>query len=267
MPPYISSRAYIQWLPDPPSEPTSTIVLTSSQRRFVDIRVIADDTPGSKPINSSHVEWSFAGHSTSCVIDGKTHTQWHHWIDSKTSTAEDVVDKGEMLPEDSEGLALEKGSMVNPATGRMTEYVEAWRDVDVEVLPPLDEDGTRECLERLRERGVAVEVGKSGARGERSAASRLCLVMQHENVARKSRGMVVRLGNVCQGVARIGDDFALERWKWTTETGWRKTRSSGDLDMPCDVLSMLGHAIDTDTTVRFGDGDDMTWRCVEAERF
>lgn len=275
MPPYISSRAYIQWLPDPPSEPTSTLVLTSSQRGFVDIRVIADDTPGSKPINPSHVEWSFAGHSTSCVVDGKTHTQWHHWIDSKTQTPEDVVDKGEMLPEDSEGLALEKGSMVNPITGRMTEYVEAWRDVDVGVVPSIGEEVIKEFSEKLRERGVVVDGGKSRAGGENSglmggegsAASRLSLVMQHEDVSRSSRGMVVRLGHLCQGVARMGDEFALDRWEWTAEAGWRKTRSSGNLDMPCDVLNMLGDLVDTDSTVRYGDDEAMVWRCIEAEKF
>lgn len=275
MPPYISSRAYIQWLPDPPSEPTSTLVLTSSQRRFVDIRVIANDTPGPKAANPSHVEWSFAGHSTSFTTNNKTHTQWHHWIDSTTTTPEDVVDKGEMLPEDSEGLALEKGSMVNPATGRLTEYLEAWRDVDVGIVPFLGEEVIKNFSETLFKRGVVVEGEKSQAGGENSgvssgsanAASRLSLVMQHENVVRKSRGMVVRLGHVCQGVARMGENFALERWEWTTTTGWRKIRSSGTLDIPCDVLNMLGQTIDTDTTVKYGNGVDMIWKCVEAERF
>ena len=89
MPPYISTRAFIQWLPDQPSEPTSTVVLTSSQRHFVDIRVLADQA-----VDPAHVEWAFAGRSTSKVVDGKTLSQWHHWIDSKTTKPEEVVDKG-----------------------------------------------------------------------------------------------------------------------------------------------------------------------------
>ncbi len=36
----ISIREYIRWLPDASEEPTSTIVLTTPERRFVDIRVL-----------------------------------------------------------------------------------------------------------------------------------------------------------------------------------------------------------------------------------
>jgi hypothetical protein len=36
----ISIRKHIRWLPDEASEPTSTIVLTSRQKRFVDIRLL-----------------------------------------------------------------------------------------------------------------------------------------------------------------------------------------------------------------------------------
>jgi hypothetical protein len=41
----ISVREYIRWLPDEPSEPTSTIVLTTPERRFVDIRVLKESSP------------------------------------------------------------------------------------------------------------------------------------------------------------------------------------------------------------------------------
>jgi hypothetical protein len=40
MPPSISIREWIKWLPNPESEPTSTLVLTSTGKRFVDIRVL-----------------------------------------------------------------------------------------------------------------------------------------------------------------------------------------------------------------------------------
>jgi hypothetical protein len=36
----ISFRKFIRWLPDEASEPTSTLVLTSPEKRFVDIRVL-----------------------------------------------------------------------------------------------------------------------------------------------------------------------------------------------------------------------------------
>ena len=270
MPPYISTRAFIQWLPDEPSEPTSTQVLTSSQRCFVDIRVPAD--PPLEGVNPAHVEWAFAGHSTSNVVDGKTLSQWHHWVDSKTVKPEEVVDKGEMLPEDDSGLALEKGEMVNPATGRLTEYVEGWRDVNIGVVPKPGEGVVRKFCEELRERGVTVDglrAGSVGGGGRRAteASSRLSVVLQHEDAARRSRAVAIRLGHMCQGVMRVGDDFAHERWEWSQGDGWRQTSVSGKLSMPCDILTILAEQISTDSTIRYGNEDDPKWQCVEAERF
>lgn len=39
----ISFRKFIRWLPEEASEPTSTLVLTSPEKRFVDIRVLLAD--------------------------------------------------------------------------------------------------------------------------------------------------------------------------------------------------------------------------------
>jgi hypothetical protein len=41
----ISIREYIRWLPDERDEPTSTIVLTTPERRFVDIRILKPTAP------------------------------------------------------------------------------------------------------------------------------------------------------------------------------------------------------------------------------
>ncbi|GAB7324036.1 hypothetical protein MBLNU13_g07431t1 [Cladosporium sp. NU13] len=270
MPPYISTRAFIQWLPDDPSEPTSTQVLTSSQRRFVDIRVPAD--PALEGVNPAHVEWAFAGHSKSNVVNGKNLSQWHHWIDSKTTRPEDVVDKGEMLPEDDSGLALEKGEMVNPATGLLTEYIEGWRDGEIGVVPKPGEEVVRRFYEELRGRGVSVDGLRAGSVGggdlrATDASSRLSVVLQHEDAARGSRGMAIRLGHICQGVMRVGYDFAHERWEWSQGDGWRQTSVSGKLSMPCDILTILAEQISTDSTIKFGNVDDLRWQCVEAERF
>lgn len=40
----ISFREHIRWVPDEAGEPTSTIVLTSPQRRFVDLRILKAPT-------------------------------------------------------------------------------------------------------------------------------------------------------------------------------------------------------------------------------
>jgi hypothetical protein len=41
----ISIREYIRWLPDAPGEPTTTIVLTTPERRFVDLRILNPTSP------------------------------------------------------------------------------------------------------------------------------------------------------------------------------------------------------------------------------
>jgi len=40
MAPSIAAREYIRWLPERESEPTSTLVLTSAENRFVDVRIL-----------------------------------------------------------------------------------------------------------------------------------------------------------------------------------------------------------------------------------
>lgn len=36
----VSFREFIRWVPDEASEPTSTLVVTSPERRFVDLRIL-----------------------------------------------------------------------------------------------------------------------------------------------------------------------------------------------------------------------------------
>lgn len=273
MAPSISSRAYIQWLPDSPCEPTSTLVLTSSQRHFVDIRILKDGASTNPESKASDIDWAFAGHSTSHTANGKTLSQWHHWVDSTTLTPEKIVDKGEMLPEDADGLALEKGQMVNPATGRMTEYVEGWREVEAGVVSAIAQDVADEFVVGLLGRQGSVEGldGRGGVSEEKpsdhGSGKRVSLALRHEDAAKRSRGMAVRVGHLCQGVVRVGDEFALERWEWDTQSGWRRSAVYGSLSVPCEAMNILGDTMRTGTTVTYGDGDGFEWKCIEAERF
>lgn len=281
-PPSISTRAFIQWLPDPPSEPTSTEVLTSRERFFVDIRILKE--AGSSSL-SSHIDWAFAGRSESSKDEatGKTLARWQHTIDSRfLADPESVVDQAEMLPEDPEtGIALEKGSMVNPATGKETAYVEGWRETEVEHVPEPSRDVLEGFARDLERCGVrVVECGserKSVVGGDRdslvdrslSAQSVLaCCVLQHEHAARRSRGMVVRLGQFCQGVLRVGDEFAAERWEWKAQSGWEKVFAIGDpkMNMPCDVACyQAAQKLRAGNEIVYGPNE--TWQCVEDEQW
>jgi hypothetical protein len=268
-PPNISTRAFIQWLPDPPSEPTSTEVLTSRQKFFVDIRILKD---------FSKIDWAFAGRSESRKNEatGNTSTRWHHTVDSRFIDAESVIDQAKMLPEDPEsGIALEKGSMVNPATGRETAYVEGWRETAAKHVPEPTSNEIAAFEQELEKRGVKFIPGdldlrtlvRHGNPLEESSNSVSC-VLQHANAARQSRGTVIRVGQFCQGVLRVGDEFAAERWEWTEQGGWRKVFASGSskLNMPCDVACHLAvRKLRVGNEVVYGPGE--IWQCVEEEQW
>lgn len=208
----ISTRQHIRWGCDTPSEPTSTLVITSPGRHFVDIRVLKtayNDAPASSQTSDSSepstanqlsetsgvlplssLDWAFGGTSSSYPItqpDGSkaTHAAFLHWVDSRTTEPETIVDEGDMLPDPTDAeLTLETGRMVNPETGISTEYQELWRDQQPRFV---------------MDRGVG-----------RVAV----LVMRLHDDAKGMRGLWVRLGMNAQGVLRVGDKFTAERWQY-----------------------------------------------------
>ncbi|KAI7281654.1 hypothetical protein KC345_g3992 [Hortaea werneckii] len=258
MAPNISIRESIRWIPDAFSEPTSTLVLTSAAKRFVDIRVLKDSSPSQdgpsttegtdlKPFSA--LDWAFAGTSSSSVGspdengNAVAHCEWRHWIDNRTERPEDVVDEGKMYPiEGDDQRSLEKGRMVNPDTGRMTEYEEIWRDVDA-----------------VRISGV-VGVGGVGKEDEGKVSAVLIL----DEPEQRARGMVVRIGQYCQGVLRVKGEFSLERWEWVgEEKGWERKVRMGSLFLPCGLaMDVLG--MEEGSQVKHG---DFRWEVVELEHF
>ncbi|KAJ6440618.1 sodium/nucleoside cotransporter [Purpureocillium lavendulum] len=221
----ISIRKSIRWLPDEAGEPTSTVVLTSPARRFVDLRILKPDAGAAPDGNGpdarlplSRLDWAIAGTSSSSTTmrdDGAggqvevTHGRWTHWVDSTTRDAGGVVDEGDMVARE-DGTVLETGRMVNPATGLVTPYEEVWEDEEP-VAPPLT----------------------TTPRG-RGAAALLCVVLEVDEGGDDRQGRVVRLGGWCQGFVRRGDDIALERWRWA-DGRWQRMVRMGDLDLACAV--------------------------------
>ncbi|KAL0936985.1 uncharacterized protein CTRU02_209201 [Colletotrichum truncatum] len=239
----VSFREHIRWVPDEASEPTSTIVLTSPQRRFVDLRILKSGptTEGAaKEHYTDGLEWGIAGTSSSSLIpDGKggeiRHSRWEHWIDSRTTEPEKAGDEGDMYPQEGD-LTLEKGRMVNPATGKECDYEELWRDVEPE---------------------------RAGGRGSDDASKGPeCVVLEFEDDANKARGMVVWLGQFCQGISRVGDEVTAERWEWRRNDGWRRTVRIGEENaLPCEVLLKTGARLSIGAHVKHR---QMIWRVLES---
>jgi hypothetical protein len=92
---------------------------------------------------------------------------------------EAVADEGDMFPQ-PDGTTLEKGSMVNPATGLDTSYEELWDDQEPQPVPGLP----------------------------------LCTVLRLHDDDSRTRGLFVQLGQHAQGFLRRGNVFTAERWLW-----------------------------------------------------
>lgn len=133
-------------------------------------------------------------------------------MDSRSRTPEDVVDEGDIFPQ-SDDRTLETGRMVNPATGRLTDYEEVWSDID-----PL----------QVRSDGGSQQQQQTG-----------CVVLELKNDEQGQRGMLVCLGEYSQGVVRVGDQFAAERW--LLEDGkWQRKFRVGDLNLPSPEVLCRG---------------------------
>lgn len=238
----ISIREHIRWLPDPPSEPTLTVVLTSPERRFVDIRVLRDAQPlldGTHP--HSALDWAIAGTSSSIpkiTTDGEqfSHSRWTHWIDSRTADVANAADEGDNFTQ-PDGSILEKGRMIYPPTGRETDYEEVWRSEPAQTVPSPFGDA-------------------SGA---------VCVVLrlgEDDDASQTRRGMVVRLGHYCQAIVRKGDsarDVTAERWAWDGE--WARKVKIGTAGTPTDFAIHFGHEATVGDEVKVG-GD--VWTVVES---
>ncbi|CAG7565168.1 unnamed protein product [Fusarium equiseti] len=229
----ISIRKFIRWLPDEPSEPTTTFVITSPRlKRFVDLRILLPEGDSSwtgqdDPLPLSRLDWAIAGTTVSTFKPDPSgtltsHSTFYQWISSRALGD----DSGFMYPQPNE-LTLEKGSMVNPDTGVDTEYEELWHDATPTAVP-----------------------GEGAVRA---------LVLQVEDEEKGVRGCVVRLGRHAQGLIRVGENIALERWEWTGG-GWKRTVRMGDEELPIEKI--LG-----EENLKEEDGVDVggrRWKVIEA---
>ena len=202
----------------------------------------------------SGLEWAFAGISTtthSSDPDVPPHTVWAHWIDSKSGTP--AVDEGDMYPQPN-GDVLEKGSMVDPATGLVTEYEELWADLEIDTI------GAEE--------------------------KHMCIVLKAEPENKLNKGMVVRIGGWCQGILQTGEDITVERWQWikkanpptksgsaphqentfakeAEEGNWERVMRLGSAFLPCGVTFETDLVKDNGKVV-FG---NLEWKVVEIYRW
>ncbi|PBP19817.1 hypothetical protein BUE80_DR009293 [Diplocarpon rosae] len=235
-------RKYIKWGDKPAGEDTDTLVLTTSGKRFVDIRIYLPASPSEPPLPCSsalplsRLEWGFAGTSLPSPavysstpgneheISKPAHTVWTHWVDNKTT--EEVKDEGDMYPQPN-GETMEYGSMINPKTGREEKYEECWVDIEA---------GTVYGEERRRS-----------------------WVLKTEDQGRGARGMVARIGRYVQAVVRREGEFSVGRWVWSAGQGWEVVVEIGRTALPSGIMA---HKVSLGQ--KFEGADGLEWTCVES---
>ncbi|RMZ71556.1 sodium nucleoside cotransporter [Pyrenophora seminiperda CCB06] len=242
-------------LPTHQLEPTDTLVLTSPKRTFVDIRIYkpfnaAEDLPPpANVLEPQRLEWAFAGTSSSRSITlsptgpkhGKsqirmekdmwsnvTHSKWSHWIDSRyTVGSKDIpVDEGDMYPI-APDLTLEVGHAFHPALNAEKTHEEMWRDVH------------------------AISTN------EAPHTTKLCVVLRCKAEHAGVRGLIVRVGQYCQGIVMERDRVTVERWEWhadlagkTEREKWARSVRIGNSFLPCSA-AFRAEVLGAGAVVRF----------------
>lgn len=183
-------------------------------------------TAGELPLD--RLDWAIAGTTISEAATAPTgepirRSTFSHWVSSRDVDPAGVSDVGDMYPQE-DGTTLEKGEMLNPATGRLTRYDELWLDL----LPPASDP-------------IAVLRVDAGA----------------------VKGMVIWIGALCQALVRDADGIALERWERSDdedEAVWARTVRMGTRPLPCEDVLTGKVTLEMDGAVACG-GD--MWQVIE----
>lgn len=229
-------------LPTTLFEPTTTLVLTAPSGTFVDLRFLKPVSPGAPSENV--LDWGFAGHSSSVAYPAGTkggtlggkglvrHSTWTHFVDSKVPVGQVVpVDEGDMYPIDSV-KTLEHGHAFHPEVG-MRSHEEMWEDEDVTSTS-------------------TTSSGSSEAETTTAEGKKHCVVLRCQDDVKGVRGVIIRLGKYVQGILVTGNEVTAERWEWSSEGGWKRTKRVGKNMLPCAVLVHEG-LMREGTEVNFGE--------------
>ncbi|PVI06133.1 hypothetical protein DM02DRAFT_650042 [Periconia macrospinosa] len=243
-------------LADHAFEPTNTLVLTSIKKTFVDIRIFRPIQPSDPEFPNtggplSRLDWAFSGTSSSVPIadpystsTGGSHgpdtnartwsgpvkrASWTHWVDSRhpvgTPEAQIPVDTGLMFPINAMQV-LEHGAAPNPQTGVMQSHEEMWTDCVIQACAP--------------------------------QTTVFSIVLRIDVPEYKVRGVVVRLGQFCQGIVMQGGAVTVERWEFLAGE-WKRTVRIGEGFLPC-ALAFKEEACDLGGTVVYGQHE---WKVEE----
>ncbi|SGZ52582.1 CIC11C00000002888 [Sungouiella intermedia] len=223
----LSTRVTIQWLPEEADELTSTMVLSTPRDLFTDVRVFKDHYPYKKSSTVEPIEevFQFVSIGWEEEIKGTNKLRFHTSVNLQEivksgrtgkplEECQAEPDIGAFWPIEGTEDRKETGAMENPATGKVTEYVEVWRSLNPEETAPNEE--VREGHWKGDEREVRVRVFDTDSNG--------------------FSGRIVRLGNWVQGVLfETGAEYPLSVMRsFYNETSgeWTSLIEYGEREFP-----------------------------------
>lgn len=229
----LSTRISIQWPPELAAEESHTLVITSPQDHFVDIRVLKDK------YNTKNYEGSFNDNFQWCItgkevpIPNTNKIKFVHELDSAVIIGGENPgdpDVGEFSNIEGSEDRKEVGSMKNPKTNTIELYIEIWRS-----LCPLNSTPEVE----VREQGLDVPV--------------IVLEVKTDLL----RGKYIRYGNWLQGIVFDNKELHVVRAHYSSS--WNILIEYGNI-----YLFPIDNEIDdVDQTVDVG---SLTWNCIEFHR-
>lgn len=222
------------------TEPLSVVAVYSTTGYYVDIRVAkADDqnildlaTSNLNAPLSDDLQWAFAGkveirlpgqQDSKAITQAHARARWTRLIDSQLSYLPDEADEADLTLQ-PDGSILEVGVFPNATTGEEEPFQEIWHLVS---QLPLTGD---------------------------------CTVLKADHQDPHIRGLVVRVGQWCQGILyRSKDDKVVERWHLEATGKWTRDLRIGEstVSLPCTNSFMhleIGGTIEL---------DGITWVVVE----
>jgi len=85
------------------------------------------------------------------------------------------------------------------------------------------------------------------------------MVATLDDPQQKARGVVIRLGQFCQGLMMVDDEVELERWVFAHDGGWTRVAKLGSRVLPCGWVLNPGSVQEGDT-LKSG---EMLWTLTE----
>lgn len=191
----LSKRISIQWLSEQAGELTDTLVISTPKCFSTDVRIFKEHYPYEKgndlDLDAMDKIFEFVSMGTEIDIEGTNQVQFPSEVNLQEivqaiKTGKSVEeckappDIGTFWPIEGSEDRKETGSMVNPATGVCTDYVEVWRSLNPAETTPDEE--VRENHWKNKKEDTEVGVYTYNA--------------QEDN----HRGRLIRLGNWVQAV-------------------------------------------------------------------